>query len=356
MTRRVLVTGASGAIGSRLVEKLVFRRVAPVRALVRSHRGVARVARLDVDLVWGDLAKPADVERAIAGCDVVFHCAYDFADHAANLTAALNLAHACLRHGVDRLVVVSSLAVYQPLPDGVVDETSPRERSGWPYGDTKLAIEQELERLRDGDGLPLVLLEPTVVYGPHASWTTAAIRRVRRGRVVLPNDGGGLAHVVYVDDVVEALLLAADTPAATGARVLVSGPEPVTWRQYYGAYERMLGVESVVVVPRERIPSGGDLPPDGTVAPRRDPSSALRKAAAGARRLAGPLVSDELAARLASVLPRPLVWPDAQALALYGSRSELRLDRAHAALGYTPRVSFAQGIDLTARYVAWAEL
>jgi len=64
---------------------------------------------------------------------------------------------------------------------------------------------------------------------------------LRSGLVVLVNGGDGLCNAVYVDDVVQAMLLAATAKEGAGERFLVSGPRPVTWREFYGAYEAMLG-------------------------------------------------------------------------------------------------------------------
>ena len=77
--KKVLVTGGTGFIGSRLVEKLVLEHQARVRVLVRNFVNAPRIARFPIEMVPGDLSDPVSVQKAVQNCDVVFHCAYDFA-------------------------------------------------------------------------------------------------------------------------------------------------------------------------------------------------------------------------------------------------------------------------------------
>jgi len=74
--KRVLVTGGTGFIGGRLVEKLVSCHDAKVRVLVRNYANAARIARMPIKMIHGDINNLEDVCNAVEGCDVVFHCAY----------------------------------------------------------------------------------------------------------------------------------------------------------------------------------------------------------------------------------------------------------------------------------------
>lgn len=357
--KKVLITGATGFIGGRLVEKLILYHHANVRALVRDFAKASRIARFNLEMVKGSIVDADAVDRAVAGCDTVFHCAHDFKKPQRNLDGARVLADACLRHGVRRLVHVSSISVYEPLPDGDVDETTPSEPCGWTYPDNKLAVEKMLLQYGEEQGLATVVLQPTIVYGPFSSWTMDPVMRLRNGRVVLPSDREGLCNAVYVDDVVNALILAAQKKEAVGERFLISGPDAVTWREFYAAYERMLGVQTVLMMSTEeiqRINRQSDAATNLKIL-LQDPSRAYKWAPV--RRLykfAGRLSGGSLTKKAKEVLPTPLHVPDEVRLALYGAAARVKIDKAQHLLGYEPAFDFNRGMNLTGQFVAWAKL
>lgn len=358
--RKVLVTGATGFIGGRLVEKLILYHGADVRALVRNFNHAVRIARFPVAMVKGDIVEPDAVNQAVAGCDTVFHCAHDFQNSACNLDGAQLIADACLRHKVRRLVYVSTVSVYHPLPDGDLDESCRTEPCGWDYSETKLAIEQRLLRQVRDAGLPAVAVQPTIVYGPFSTpWTVSPVRRLRTGRLALPSDRDGLCNAVYVDDVVDALILAAEKPAVVGERFLISGPAPVTWRAFYAAYEHMLGVQSVVLMPTHEIEQ---MARRNTVMSHfkwfwQDPAQVVNWPPV--RRFyefTRWWTTDNLRTRVKGALSSPLHVPDEVRLALYRSHAVVRIDKARDLLGYNPRFDFDRGMRLTAQFVNWANL
>ena len=122
MSRRILVTGASGFIGGRVVEKLVRDRGARVRALVRDVAGAARIARFPVELVRGDVTDPPSVRAAASGCQAIIHCAYGNRGsaterHAVNVAGTRNVLDAAVAAQVDRVVHLSTLVVYGLTPE-----------------------------------------------------------------------------------------------------------------------------------------------------------------------------------------------------------------------------------------------
>lgn len=236
--RTVLVTGATGFIGGRLLERLVLEHGVTVRALVRDFRKASRLGRFGVSLIPGDLTDPAAVRQAAEGSDLIFHCAFGSTGTAEQRRAATvdgirHVVAAALAARVPRLVHLSTLSAYGHLTTEEITEDSPRRKTGVLYADTKLEAEEIVLHAHRRQGLAGAVIQPTVVYGPFGGWWTAGqIDRLRRGRFALADDGAGACNAVYVDDVVQAAFLAAVADDAVGQTFLVSGLEPVTWKEY----------------------------------------------------------------------------------------------------------------------------
>lgn len=170
MPTTALVTGATGFLGRHLVTALLRDPEMRVRALVRS---APTALPRTVDVVHGDLTmEDGRIERAVDGCDVVFHCAAVVGDRvswaagrAVNVDGARRVAKVADKTGVKRFIHVSSVAVYG-FDAGTYDEGSPRVCPGEPYIDTKSRGEEACEaELRDGS-TRLVIMRPAVIYGP----------------------------------------------------------------------------------------------------------------------------------------------------------------------------------------------
>jgi predicted dehydrogenase/nucleoside-diphosphate-sugar epimerase len=358
---KILVTGATGFIGGRRVERLILEKQAQVKAMVRNYSQAARLARFPLEMCKAELTDTEAIDRAVAGCAMVFHLAYDFSAPKKNLAGIRNLAKSCLQHGVKRFVHVSTAAVYGLLLEGDITEDSPSNSGGANYADTKLAVEQEILKYGSEHGLPVSVIQPTVVYGPFGgAFTISSVMRMVNGTLVLPNEGQGLCNAVYIDDVVDAILHAAECDNADGERFLISGRESCTWREFFGTYEKILGLDALKFLPEKDIRRQNRNVLAALQTLFEEPKRAILKFPALHKTLVDlylllPNRIGELALKVyfykkAGVQAKEFL-PDEQMIALCNNRGRVHIDKAQRILGYSPAFSLIDGMEMTAHYL-----
>jgi nucleoside-diphosphate-sugar epimerase len=233
MSRKVLVTGASGFTGSHLANRLADLGY-HVRGFIRPASNVRRLQLGKMDLVTGDLRKQRDVDQAVRGVDWVFHIGAlyrsvkepDRAYWESNVAGTGYLLEAARRHGVQRLVHCSTIGVH-----GDVREVPGCERSPLAPGDiyqvTKLAGER-LAHQAAAAGLPVVVARPAGIYGPGDLRFWKLFSLVQRGRFVMFGTGQTYLHLVYIDDLVDGLILCAQVAASCGQTYILAGDRYVS--------------------------------------------------------------------------------------------------------------------------------
>ncbi len=238
--RRVLVTGAGGFLGNRTVELLREKFGCEPVALVREPKGAARLARWPSEIVLGDICSRADMDRALRGCEAVVHCAVGTSwkpeeTRRVTVEGTCTVAEAALAAGVKRFVHISTLFVHQRDLGGTIDETTPlNPPANDSYGTAKLAAERALASVAQ-KGLSTIVLRPARIYGPFSkTFTVRPLQALLEGRLAISGDPDVPANMVYVDNVVEAIARALETPAAlNGSAYLVNDPEQLTLREFY---------------------------------------------------------------------------------------------------------------------------
>jgi nucleoside-diphosphate-sugar epimerase len=177
-------------------------------------------------------------------------------------------------------------------------------------------------------------------------------------RIALPTGGLGLCNAVYVDDVVSALTLAADSDAAVGETFLISGSSPVTWREFYGAFETMLDKKAVVELDDAQLRIE-------ELRQKKSKSLVPRIRRALVRRFLSDSVKIALKRNYESLnrLPAnggdaelPLFLPDGLQRALYTSKTHVRIDKARELLRYRPAFDLNSGMARTAEWARRANL
>ncbi len=242
-TKKVLVTGAGGFIGSHLAERLV-EAGARTRALVH-YRSDGSWGWLDrsslkdqIEIVAGDIANRDSVRQAIDGVDVVFHLAaliaIPYSYHAplsyvrANVEGTLNVLQAAKEAGVERLLHTSTSEVYGTARHVPIDESHPLQAQS-PYSATKIAADKLVEAFHLSYGLPVVTVRPFNTFGPRQSARAVVptiIIQCLAGKTVRLGNLGPTRDLNYVLNIVDGYLTAATSPAAVGRVVnLGSGRE-----------------------------------------------------------------------------------------------------------------------------------
>ncbi len=249
---KTLVTGATGFVGSHLVEAL-RRRGDDVTALARSPGKAAALSPLGVRVVAGHLHDRAALERAVEGQDVVYHVAGVVAARseadfmAANRDGTRNVIEAAERAGVGRVVLVSSMAAAGPTIKGRPLRGDELPRPVTAYGRSKLAAEQLVTASR----LAWTIVRPPMVYGPRDQEVLKVFRLARLGLAPVLGDGTQELCAVYGADLADALIAVGTSPAAVGRAYYACHPEIFTGAEMARAVGRTMGKSPAVI----RVPA-----------------------------------------------------------------------------------------------------
>jgi dihydroflavonol-4-reductase len=262
---KTLITGASGFVGSAVLRQLLSCGH-QVRALVRPRSDRRNLAGLDVDLVIGDLREPASLDRALEGCDTLFHVAADYRlwvpepgdMYETNVEGTRNLLLAAARAGVERIVYTSSVATMGCFPDGrPADEKNPVTLADMVghYKRSKFLAEAEVRRLVRETGLSVVTVNPSTPVGPRD------LKPTPTGRMILKAATGHMPayvdtglNLVHVDDVARGHLLAFER-GRTGERYILGGRN-MTLKEILHELADLTGRRA----PRVRLPRNLILP------------------------------------------------------------------------------------------------
>jgi nucleoside-diphosphate-sugar epimerase len=313
---KVFITGAGGFIGGALAANL--------RSRGDEVCGVDFLADQQADVVAGDISTPGAWQDNAKGCQLVIHTAAIVSNAAdmdaqwrVNTVGTRNVLNAAVRAGVPRFLYLSSVRAFSDngFPDGVT-EAWPVRPDGNPYVDTKIASEQVVLQAHAAGEIAVTIVRPGDVYGPGSRpWTIIPVEKIKQNQFLLPAMGNGIFSPVYVDDLVDGILLAAEHPDAAGQVFTLSGGVGVSCKEFFGHYYRMLGKRGPFV-----------LPTAAAVAVTQAVSTVAR-----------------LGRRNTEVNPI--------AMRYFARTGTYSIDKARQMLGYEPKVDLAEGMRRTQQWL-----
>lgn len=239
---KAFVTGATGFVGSHLVDALLARGD-KVTALARSAPKAEALTRLGARVVRGDLDDDKALDEALEGQDAVYHVAGATAalDETAflhcNVQGTINVLNAAARHGQPRFIFVSSMAAAGPAVPGTPLTGAEPPRPVTAYGRSKLGAEQAVIR----SNLPWAVIRPPTVYGPRDREVLKMFQMIRWGIAPVFGDGTQELSAVHGADLATALIAAGTSNAATGRIYYACHPQVFTSGDFVRMIAEIMG-------------------------------------------------------------------------------------------------------------------
>ena len=261
----VAVVGAGGFVGARFLERGLIEGRTDLVPIVRAVRSVGRIAELGIPYRVADASDARGLARALDGCDAVVNLTKGSSQEILETTKAIHAAATAA--GARVLVHLSSAAVYGDLdgPD-LPDDAPPRIDLRNVYARQKALAEIFLRQRIAEAGPAIVVLRPSLIWGPGSPWVLGPATDLVQGRAYLVGDGSGICNLSYVDNLVNAVRAVVDHPAPARGFYHVADDETTTWREYFGALSAGLGLDPKDIhrVPDDRFRPGlkdrlGDL-------------------------------------------------------------------------------------------------
>jgi nucleoside-diphosphate-sugar epimerase len=255
IVKKILVTGGTGFIGSHLTE-LLLKKGYSVSCLVRDPVKLGWLAGLNIDVMVGDCLLPETLAEAVKQVSIVIHAAGLTKARRAreyyevNHLGTRNMLEACARHnpGIEKFILISSLAAAGPSLDGIPVKDIDLPHPVSDYGRSKLSAETETLAYRER--FPVVVLRPAAVYGPRDRDTYELFRWAARGITLEITGKERFLNFCYVEDLTQAIYLTMVKRSESGRIYFVAEDRPYSWSEFRRALLASGKVKALVI----RIP------------------------------------------------------------------------------------------------------
>lgn len=329
MSKVVLITGATGFIGSHLVKACIDKGY-EVRAFVlENDPEESRIAAMGAKIYHGDIANEPSVRHAADGANIIFHCAGLVTDWASDKLfydviqlGTENVCRAAHETQVERLIHLSTNDVFGRIEDKVIHEVYPKKPWGEPYPDYKIEAEKTVWYYFNEYGVPATMVYPCWVYGPGDKTFVPLLADAILKKDMLFWRKNALVWPTYIDNLIDLLMLLSEDGQAVGNGYLVHDGESTTLQNFCAEIANSYGVKP----PKLHIPYG------------------LAYFVA---------IMMELVWKVFRLKERPLLTT--YSVKNLGSRFQFSIDRAKTDMGWEPKVSYTEGMARTLEWLKTQE-
>ena len=349
--------GASGFIGSRMVEMFHLGGLGKIRPIVRNYRSLARVARFGLDWKIADAFDEPALTNAFAGCDFVVHAVQGHPNIVEG--SIIPSYRAACNAGARRLVYISTASVHGLAPAPGTDETTPlNDRQPLDYNNLKVRAERLLRKERDRGSVEVAILRPGIAFGPRDRWISAIANELLCGAAYLVDGGTGVCNSIYVDNLVHAIHLALTANNADREAFLVGDLETVTWAAIYKRIAEALGLRFEEIHRVSRPAFSKDIKTRVDHFRSMEASQSVLSIFPGKMKRA---VKAALTAWQEPPAPSPWALPEEplpvatmEMADLHQCPCKLPHEKAKRILGYDPIVSFEEGFNRSVEWLRFA--
>lgn len=250
---KVLVTGATGFTGKRLTE-ILLQRGFDVRVIIRDRSRFKIPENNKLEIVVGDLKNMSDVDNAIQNVEIIFHVAALYRTAGAepqeywdtHVKATENLLNSAHRNGVKKFIHTSTVGIHGHIENPPADENY-RFKPGDIYQLTKLEGEKKAKEFHDKTGLPLVIIRPSAIYGPGDMRLLKLFKIASKKYSIVLGSGEIFYHMVYVDDLVQGFILAAESSITNGEAFIIGGESYISLNKMIELISKILAKKSKII-------------------------------------------------------------------------------------------------------------
>lgn len=251
--QKVLVTGATGFTGKRLTE-ILLQRGYEVRVIIRDKNRFAIPADEKLEVIIGDLRNPKDVDHAVKGIQIIFHVAALYRTAGAepqkywdtHVKATENLLNSAYRASIKKFIHASTVGIHSHIENPPANENYD-VHPGDIYQLTKWEGEKKAKEFHEKTGLPLVIIRPTPIYGPGDMRLLKLFKIASKKYSIILGSGEIFYHMVYVDDLVDGMILAAESNISSGEAFIIGGDGYISLNNMLNLISKNLKKESKII-------------------------------------------------------------------------------------------------------------